>query len=556
MMFQKEGAASYVEQPLTIGSTAELNWEQETDVVVVGYGGAGLCAALEAKANGADVIALDRFVVGGATALSGGIIYSGGTPYQKQAGINDSPEEMYKYLYKEIGDAVRPETLQRFCDSGAANLEWLTSHGVGFGSNAYLGKRTYPPKGYDIYYSGNEAAPNYAPVAAAAPRGHRVAGKGYTGQDLCDALSVSAAKQGVKVETHTKVVRLVTDANGRVVGVEAQRIPVATDAFAKHEKIIKKVNAFDRYIESKALKAADTLREIEDNNAERFYVRARQAVIIATGSFSFNRKMVKHYAPKYGESMPLGTIGCDGSGVVLGQSVGASVGHMDSVTAWRTISPPESFVKAIVVNKAGERFIAEDVYLGHLGRAIANQDDQRAWLIIDAKTYWSAYNEVLPRWGEEGYMEFRGPICLNLLFNSKRGKTLAALAEKIGVDAAGLKRQVAMYNQGVAANHDQYDKKPSNLKALKEGTYWAIDVSIGSKRNLCASIPMGGLCVDEDSGQVLDSSEQAIEGLYAAGRAAVGIPSGFYVSGSSIADCVFSGRRAGHHAANTAARSI
>jgi len=548
MMYQQAGSASYVEPPLKIENETEVDWQQQADVVVVGYGGAGVCAALEARANGADVLALDRFVVGGATALSGGIIYSGGTPYQKQAGIDDSAEEMYKYLREEIGDAVRAETLKRFCDNSAANLEWLTSHGVSFGSNAFLGKRTYPPKGYDLYYSGNEAAQSYASIAKAAPRGHRVAGKAYTGKDFSNALSESAASQGVRVETHTKIVRLITDVSGSVIGVEAQRVPRETQAFNKHKKIIEKVNAFDRYIEKKALSAADKLRDIEDQNAERFFIRAKQSVILATGSFAFNRKMVRHYAPKYAEAMPLGTIGCDGSGVVLGQSVGAKVDHMDSVTAWRTISPPESFVKAIIVNKAGKRFIAEDAYLGHLGRSIADQQDQRAWLIVDSETYWKAYSEIFPRWGEEAYMEFRGPILINLLFNSTRGKTAAALAEKIGVDPAGLEAQIAKYNNEVSAGADQFAKKTSNMRALNQSSYWAIDVSIGSKRNLCGSIPMGGLCVDEDTGQVLNDENNPIKGLYAAGRAAVGIPSGFYVSGSSIADCVFSGRRAGYHA--------
>ena len=65
----------------------------------------------------------------------------------------------------------------------------------------------------------------------------------------------------------------------------------------------------------------------------------------------------------------------------------------------------------------------------------------------------------------------------------------------------------------------------------------------------CASIPMGGLRVDEASGLVSRPDGSLIAGLYAAGRAAVGIPSKFYVSGTAIADCVFSGRRAGRAAA-------
>ncbi|MNN33332.1 hypothetical protein D3C81_1470870 [compost metagenome] len=51
--------------------------------------------------------------------------------------------------------------------------------------------------------------------------------------------------------------------------------------------------------------------------------------------------------------------------------------------------------------------------------------------------------------------------------------------------------------------------------------------------------------MDERSGAVLDEQGQPIDGLYAAGRSALGIPSHLYISGLSLADCVFSGRRAG-----------
>ena len=549
MMFNQPNAASYVAEPLQLNNVDELAWDDSADVVIIGYGAAGACAALEAKAHNADVLVIERFDGGGATTLSGGIVYGGGTPYQIAAGIDDSADEMYKYLKLEIGDVVRDETLRRFCDESANNMAWLTTHGIAFGSKVFPGKRSYPPKGFDIYYSGNEYAPKFAAAAKPAPRGHRAAGVGYTGEELFTALSDSAKQKGVRVSTHTLAKRLIVDTNNAVIGVEVSRIPQASEAYKEHLKIIKKVNGFDRFVEKKALATAEKARAVEAQAGERVYIRATKAVILTTGSFAFNREMVRHYAPKYAEAMALGTISCDGSGVLLGQSVGAAVGSMDSVTAWRSISPSEDFVKGMVVNKQGRRFISEDSYLGHLGHAMANQTEQRAWVIIDSSTYWNAYKETIPRWGEEGYLEFRGPLLLNLLFNSTRGKTLTELAEKIGVDPQGLVAEAEDYNQHAAEGNDRFEKKPVNCRALRKGTYFAIDISVGSKKFLCPTIPMGGLAVDEDKGQVLQADGSPIVGLYAAGRAAVGIPSGFYVSGSSIADCVFSGRRAGHCAA-------
>jgi 3-oxo-5alpha-steroid 4-dehydrogenase len=63
---------------------------------------------------------------------------------------------------------------------------------------------------------------------------------------------------------------------------------------------------------------------------------------------------------------------------------------------------------------------------------------------------------------------------------------------------------------------------------------------------------MGGLAIEEETGHVVRADGQPIKGLFAAGRTAIGIPSQFYVSGTSLADCVFSGRRAGSHAAQEA----
>jgi len=90
-------------------------WDDAADVVVVGYGGAGVVAALAARESGAEVLALDRYLGGGATTLSGGIVYAGGgTWVQREAGIDDDVDNMLAYLEAEVGDAVSASTLRRF----------------------------------------------------------------------------------------------------------------------------------------------------------------------------------------------------------------------------------------------------------------------------------------------------------------------------------------------------------------------------------------------------------------------------------------------------------
>lgn len=88
------------------------------------------------------------------------------------------------------------------------------------------------------------------------------------------------------------------------------------------------------------------------------------------------------------------------------------------------------------------------------------------------------------------------------------------------------------------------------MHSIVDGPFYAIDVGAKSKLLPLSTMTVGGLKVDEDTGEVLRSDNSRIKGLYAAGRAAIGLPSHLYISGLSAADCFFSGRRAGAHAAS------
>jgi len=128
----------------------------EADVVIVGFGAAGACAALEA-AGECDVVVLDRFGGGGATALSGGVVYAGGgTRWQREAGVTDSAGAMFAYLRTEVGDAASPGTLRAFCEGSPEMLAWLERHGVPFHSSLCPDKTSYPSNRHYLYYSGSE----------------------------------------------------------------------------------------------------------------------------------------------------------------------------------------------------------------------------------------------------------------------------------------------------------------------------------------------------------------------------------------------------------------
>ena len=124
--------------PIVVEDVEGAQWDDVADLVVVGLGAAGITAAIEARERGADVVVLDRFEGGGATSISGGVFYAGGgTHIQEEAGVEDTVDNMYRYLSMEVQDAVSDETLRDFCETSPANVKWLTDRGVPFLAELY-----------------------------------------------------------------------------------------------------------------------------------------------------------------------------------------------------------------------------------------------------------------------------------------------------------------------------------------------------------------------------------------------------------------------------------
>ncbi len=548
------GPGVMIEGPVEVADAGQIDWAEEADVVVVGFGAAGGAAALEAHERGASVVVLERFEGGGATGNSGGVIYAGGgTKFQKDAGVEDSPENLYDYLIQEVTDAVSPETLRRFCEESVESMDWLVSHGVGFEGSLYSGKTNYPPEDKYLYYAGNEKVPGFAAKAKPAARGHRVKGKGWTGYALADALKTSALKHGIRFREHTMANRLVVNSAQEVIGVE---VIVLEDAEARkqHQALYLKVDPMKPFNGDKAEAAMAEAYALERAKGVRKFVRAKGGVILATGGFGYNQKMVSQHMPFLGENfralMRLGSAGCSGSGIQLGHSVGGAVGKLDHKFLGRMIIPPRAPVEGIIVNSHGERFVNEDAYNAYLGNAISMQPGADAWIILDKKLHREFLMQCLPK-GDGTFYPYLAPSLLNRFFGgTKKGKTLAQLAGKIGVPAASLERTVAQFNQALESGEgDPFGKNPDYVRPVGEGPYVALNTSIGNKYSFCVFFTLGGLKVDELRGTVLKDDGTPVPGLYAAGRAAMGLPSNGYISGLSIADGIFTGRRAARDAA-------
>jgi len=524
-----------------------IDWNAETDVIVVGAGGAGVSAALEASEQGSDVLLLDRFHEGGATAASGGVFYAGGgTSIQKEAGVEDTPDNMYNYLKMEVQDVVKDSTLRKFCEDSRANTEWLIKHNVKFQGSVYKKKTSYPPPGYFLYHADNSLVPEYIKNAKPAARGHRgfvesklATGHGHT---IFNPLRDAALKNGVNIQVQSEVVGLVTNNEEEIIGVQVYEFSNAQDA-KKHLQYSKRASALHMYVTPLANYFRRLAARLEKKGRELKFIKARKGVVLTCGGFVFNRPMLKYYAPKYSSGYPLGTTGDDGAGIRLGQSVQGAVDRMDLGSAWRMINPPVSWSQGIVVNMQGQRYNNEMVYGASLGKAMCEDNKGKGFIILDKNLWKESWRHI--RSGELLAFQ-RNPAILGMVLGSKKGNTLGDLAIKLRIDSSKLAEQVDRYNSDISNNsEDEYGKAQKDCKPIKEGPFYAIDISVDSPYIPCPVITLGGLVINEETGNVKNKEGKDIKGLYAGGRTAIGICCNIYVSGLSIADGIFSGRRAG-----------
>lgn len=470
-------------------------WWAEYDVVVVGFGVAGGAAAIEAQRAGARVLILERATRGGgATANSEGTIYfGGGTRVQKAAGFEDSVENMLAHVKAAAGPTADPEKVRLYCEGSLDHFAFFESLGVEFKDTFYDEKVIFPPTDDCLIWSGNEQAWPFSEEATPVPRGHKPKKEGSAGayiiEQMIHTFTQESAAAGGAIRNEARVQTLVEDADGRVVGVVA------------------KIDGAERAI------------------------RARRGVILTTGGFIMNRSMVERFAPELAKcNMPIGSDGCDGSGIRMGLGVGGNAINMNEGLMTTPFFPPASHIKGILVSPQGQRFVNEDCYHGRVTDAIAKKANGRAWLIVDDSIY-----------SQDGLM---APYPLAAV-----EETIEELEQSLEMPEGALADTLRRYNAAAARGEDPaFHKATKYVTPLDHPPYAALDLSVD--KSIWAVFTLGGL-ETRPTGEVVSVDEQVIPGLYAAGRASAGLTrsGSHYASGMSIGGGSFFGRLAGRTAA-------
>lgn len=467
-------------------------WDMETDIVIIGFGATGACAAIEAAQSGADVKLFERNSgSGGASGLSGGEIYlggNGGTEVQRAAGFEDTTEDFAAYLKMAGGPCADDAKCDLYAQESVNHFNWLKAQGVPYRGNYMAGKIIEPMDDTTLIWSGSEAAAPFYKSAKPAPRGHVIQHMGWGGgRPLVDILEAKARALGVDVIVDARAMALIKDV----------------------DKIVGAIFRIDN---------------------KPVFVKARKGVVLATGGFVMNEEMRRKYCPDtFKINDPIGDKD-DGTGINLGLSAGGDAIHMEQFFTTCPWTIPESHAKGVFVNVQGQRFINEDCYHGRVSRTAVDQPGDRVYLLLD-----SAHFEQPPEFAR---MTIAGT-----------GNDWEEVERELEMPEGTLSRTMAFYNEHARAGRDPlFDKQKPILTPLDQGPYVALELHF--QNSYFSFFTLGGLKTSTD-GEVLDRAGAPIPGLFAAGRCTSGLPAWGhgYSSGMSLADCTFFGRQAGRKAA-------
>ncbi|MDA4128421.1 MAG: FAD-dependent oxidoreductase [Thaumarchaeota archaeon] len=522
----------------------------EFDVVVVGSGASALAAALSASIQGASVVVLEKSAkYGGSSALSGGQLWIPNNEFEQEAGIKDSKSSTLLYLKRLTLGRVDTKLIESFVENAPRALDFLVE------------KTLLRPKL-------REDLPDYHPEWPGASKGGRTLDPG-----LFDGLLLGSEfkhlRQNPQYHTdggiHTTSLEFEKIMRGEEVPELRRRKPT-TLSFG--EALIGSLRKalFDRRVplllEHRATRLLTDRRRVMGVVARaRKTTRtiwAKLGVILAAGGFEWNLSMKKRYLQAPSEN----SAGCDtntGDGIRMGTGVGATTALMDEAW-WFTlllrpndkrgwlVTSERTLPGSIMVNRAGKRFANESMNYNDLTKVMLlvnpetyERDNIPSFLIFDSnhrRKYWfvnTPPGRPAPRWVASA--------------DSIRG-----LASKLRINIDNLETTVKRFNQFVADGFDPefhrgrglYDRHwgdPSarnpTLGKISEPPFYGIRLlagDIGTK---------GGLLTDH-KGQVLDSGNKPIPGLYAAGNNAASVMGpGYAASGATLGPCITFGYLAG-----------
>jgi succinate dehydrogenase/fumarate reductase flavoprotein subunit len=481
-------------------------WDMECDVAVVGWGGAGTAAAITAHDSGAKVLILEKMAEGGGnTRISGGNI------------IIPKGKEFADYLDALSFKTTERETIEVFVDYALRNGEWIKK--LGGDVQVFMPLQVAYPE--TTAGAGFPHVPGAESVVKYNIKG--TAEEGKPSERLWKFLSGLVSARGIEVMTSTRATELMTDSEGEIIGLAAQK------------------------------------------EGKTFHIEARKAVILTCGGFQNDPRLKWDYFLPANPICFFGTPGNSGDGIRMVQKVGGDFWHMTRLCCVVGFKVPD-FEAAFPITFLSEGFFFVDKY----GRRFANEAGMEihdyftelsrfdvkkmefprvpTWGIFDEQTRkkgalsrgTAGYNRNLYNWSLDNSVEIaKGWI--------RQGKTPTELAAKISVSPKTLEETIERYNTHCKAGKDGDFGRPKEDLRVLQAPYYAIELwptLINTQ---------GGPRRDKES-RVLDPEGQPVPRLYAAGE--LGSIWGYMYQGAcNISEGLIFGRIAGKNAASEKSRS-
>lgn len=494
------------------GPAAVTDEVVEVDIVVLGAGGAGMTAAIEAAHAGKSVLVVEKAAMtGGNTTRSTGGMNAAVTPYQAELAFEEGAgvEKMIADAKAGYGDALADliaTVEQQYADYAASPEGYFDSVELFMLDTLVGGKNVN----------------NHALVET-------LASQSAGGIEWLSGIGAELTSVGSFGGASVKRIHRPVNAEGRTIAVGSYLVPILTENVqALNIQVLYETPATEIIMEDGVVTGAKAA------SSSVSYTISAKAVIVATGGFGANEEMYTSYRPDLAGFVTTNAPGITGDGIKMGEAIGAATVDMDQIQIHPTVEQSTSALiteglrgdGAILVNANGERFVDEVGTRDVVSAAEVAQPGGFAWLVIDQAM-------------ADASSVIAGYIAQGL---TVQGDTYEALAEAMEVDPDAFAQTMDTWNQCVAAKQDDAFSRTSFANALDTAPFYAIKIAPGVHHT------MGGLKINENT-EVLDAQDAPIPGLFAAGEVTGGVHGANRLGGNAVADIIVFGRIAGQNAA-------